>query len=40
MTGPGGAVTPSCRMVDLEDDGDVDLADHGALQRWFTGGGP
>lgn len=40
LTGPGGEATPSCRMVDLDDDDDVDAADYCVFQRLFTGAAP
>jgi hypothetical protein len=40
LTGPGGDLIESCWMLDLDHDGDVDLADHGAFQCYFTGSAP
>ncbi len=38
LGGPGDNVTPTCRMTDLDPNGDIDLGDFGAFQRSFGGG--
>ena len=40
LTGPGVQAMPSCWMLDLDADGDVDLSDYAAFQRWFTAAAP
>ena len=35
LHGPGMAVSPGCDCLDLDKDGDVDLADFAGFQIWF-----
>ncbi len=37
VTGPDGPIGVGCLPADLDGDGDSDLRDAGAMQRWFTG---
>ena len=37
LTGPGGGMEPECECFDLDDSGDVDLADFARFQQEFTG---
>ncbi len=36
LSGPGVAVSPPCRVFDLNGDGDVDVQDHAAITKGFT----
>ncbi len=37
LQGPDTAVNPGCDCLDLDEDGDIDLADFAEFQVWFGG---